>query len=824
MRIRTVENLEALKRLADEEHSRPSDPVDTVTLTVEAINTHLGHLNGALESSPPEKKRNIELETAVELLRMENEQRNSSLQLVRQTEKHFQQLFTASRLPIAIYDISGVLTFLEGLSVPGSAGGKTRAQFVGSRPDLSGQLLQKLFPCMRNDALQKHLQAQAIADDEGLLDHLSVRSIESFVDAVLVLRTGNGSDSECHISLDFDATTHHYHLALIPLAGHEELLDRVMLIFTPISVTHLETNGKRSLATVKEQLYADVKKNDAIIVFDHEGNFLEVSDGAQKILGINEPKGGHIEQLFVSSEDVHRLERVLQESNRQPQHLVESQQQMECACADGRKVWVTYSICCVETNNLYILVLNDVSASHRLLEHIRFQNTRDVLTNLYNRKEFKKFLTQALAQSAGGEQSHALLLIDLDFFKIINDSLGLAAGDEFLRQVANLLTQSVRVNDVVARLGGDEFGILLKNCRPDIARRIAEGITHDLGQHKFSWEQKLLPLTASVAVVTVDNTTPNAEVCLANADAAVYAAKEAGGNRFQIYDASHELVVRHQNQLHWFSRIHAALESNRFVLYAQKIGALSTRAREEGSHYELLIRMLGENGEIIAPGEFLPAAERYNLMPLIDRWVVRHAFQWFAVHGGQGRRIGMCSINVSGASLCDENFCDYVLKQFQELRVPGEKICFEITETMAIQNLQKTLEFMSRMKALGCRFSLDDFGAGFSSYGHLRTLPVDFVKIDGQFVKQMANDPIDFAMVKSINELGHLMKRQTIAEFVEDDSTIEKLKSLGVDYAQGYGVERPERLDSQLAVDKQSVDKLAADKQASNSPGRKKTG
>lgn len=283
-------------------------------------------------------------------------------------------------------------------------------------------------------------------------------------------------------------------------------------------------------------------------------------------------------------------------------------------------------------------------------------------------------------------------------------------------------------------------------------------------------------------------------VCLAYADAAVYAAKEAGGNRVQVYDAGHELVARHQNQLHWFSRIHSALESNRFVLYAQKIDALSVQAKKDGLHYELLIRMLGEEGEIIPPGEFLPAAERYNLMPLIDRWVVRNAFQWIAVNAGKRQAIGLCSINVSGASLCDEQFCDFVLKQFHEFHLAGEKICFEITETMAIQNLQKTLEFMEKMKALGCRFSLDDFGAGFSSYGHLRSLPVDFVKIDGQFVKQMANDPIDFAMVKSINELGHLMQRQTIAEFVEDDFTIEKLKALGVDYAQGYGIERPERL------------------------------
>ncbi len=790
MRIRTVDSLEALKRLAEEELVPSAPAHDPVSLTIDALQTHLNQPPAA----PVDKKRNLALETAVELLRIENEERTNTEELARQTERHFQQLFSASRLPIAIYDLSDVLAFLYTLTPPPHV--LSRASFVGGRPDLSGQVLQKLVPLMRNDALEKHLSSQNIGDEESLLDHLSVRSIEAFVEAVSALAEPNGSDSECHISLDFDQATHHYHLAVIPLAGHELVLDRVLLIFTPISVTHLQRHApSESLDTIKSRLYADVQKSDAIILYDAGGNFVEVSDGARKILGMQATCHGHIDQLFVSAEDIHRFERVQNESRRQLHQLVESQQQMECACVDGRKVWVTYSICCIDENDTFILVLNDVSASHRLLEHIRFQNTRDVLTNLYNRKEFKKFLTQAL-DNVSGERCHAMLLIDLDFFKIINDGYGHAAGDEFLRQVGELLTRSVRVNDIVARLGGDEFGILLKNCRPDIARRIAEGVTNDIAQHKFIWEQNLLPLTASVAIVPVDEQIATAEICLAHADAAVYAAKEAGGNRCQVYDASHELVARHQNQLHWFSRIHAALESNRFVLYAQKIDALSREAKQEGSHYELLIRMLGEEGEIIPPGEFLPAAERYNLMPLIDRWVVRNAFQWFAVNIGKRNAIGLCSINVSGASLCDEQFCDYVLKQFSEYRVPGERICFEITETMAIQNLQKTLDFMAKMKALGCRFSLDDFGAGFSSYGHLRTLPVDFVKIDGQFVKQMANDPIDFAMVKSINELGHLMKRQTIAEFVEDETTIEKLKLLGVDFAQGYGIERPERLGS----------------------------
>lgn len=791
MRIRTVESLEALKRLVDDESEQTVLTPDTVALTVDALNAHLHHPEWIAD-----KKRNIALETAVELLRLENAERDSSAQLVVQTEKHFHQLFTASRLPIAIYDLSAVLAFLNTITpIPA---GMSRPRFVGSRPDLSGQVLQKLQPLRRNDALERHLATQSINDEEGLLDHLSVRSIEAFVEAISSLKESLTSDCECHVSLDFDTTTHHYHLAVIPLAGHESTLDRVLLIFTPISVTHLQRKLHiDSIEAMKQRLYADVKKSDAIIIYDGDGNFLEVSDGAQKILGLTSSACGRIDQLFVSADDIHRFERVQIESANQPQQLVESQQQMECACVDGRKIWVTYSVCCLEANNTYVLVLNDVSASHRLLEHIRFQNTRDILTNLYNRKEFKKFLSQAIDTTLGSEKCHALLLIDLDFFKIINDSFGHAAGDEFLRQLGELLTRSVRVNDIVARLGGDEFGILLRNCRIDIARRIAEAITNDVAQHKFVWEQKLLPLTASVAIVPVDEKIDSAEICLAHADAAVYAAKEAGGNRFQVYDASHELVAKHQNQLHWFSRIHAALDSNRFVLYAQKINPLSLQAEEEGAHYELLIRMLGENGEIISPGEFLPAAERYNLMPLIDRWVVRHAFEWFAVNTGKRQAIGLCSINVSGASLCDEQFCDYVLKQFQEFNIPGNRVCFEITETMAIQNLQKTLEFMAQMKALGCRFSLDDFGAGFSSYGHLRTLPVDFVKIDGQFVKQMANDPIDFAMVKSINELGHLMQRQTIAEFVEDESTIEKLKSLGVDFAQGYGIERPERLGSQ---------------------------
>lgn len=802
MRIRTVEDLKALKQLVIDEYTVNADAIDTVSLTVDALNARQQH-------PVREKNRNVALETAVELLVAGNSELNATVLQTRQTEKHFLQLFSASRLPIAVYDLSVVLAFLRSMTPLASS--MSLGQFIGSRPDLSGQVLQKLKVLSRNGALERHLAAESIADDTELMDSLSVRSIEAFVEAIFLLGETGAGDSECQVSLDFDTSTHHYHLAIIPLAGHELILDRVLLIFTPISVTRIAPSRlSETIDTIKHQLYEDAKKSDSIIVFDCDGHFKEVSEGARKTLGMGKTTSGRIDQLFVSSEDVSRFERLKSDCTQYPNQLVESQQQMECACVDGRKLWVTYSLSCLEPNKAYVLFLNDVSASHRLLEHIRFQNTRDVLTNLYNRKEFKKHLSQSLDTSLTGEKTHAMLLLDLDFFKVINDSLGHSAGDEFLRQVGVLLTRSVRANDIVARLGGDEFGILLKNCRLDIAKRIAEAITNDVSQHKFQWEQQLLPLTASVAIVPLDDKIDSAETCLAHADAAVYAAKEAGGNRFQLYDASHELVARHQNQLHWFSRIHAALESNRFVLYAQKITPLSAQAKEEGSHYELLIRMLGENGEIIAPGEFLPAAERYNLMPLIDRWVVRHAFQWLAANEPKRSMIGLCSINVSGASLCDEQFAEFVLKQFSEFKIAGDKICFEITETMAIQNLQKTLQFMSLMKTLGCRFSLDDFGAGFSSYGHLRTLPVDFVKIDGQFVKQMAQDPIDFAMVKSINELGQLMQRKTIAEFVEDANTIEKLKSLGVDFAQGYGIERPERLGNQNLVDEKPEQKKAS--------------
>ncbi|CBL45271.1 Conserved hypothetical protein [gamma proteobacterium HdN1] len=425
---------------------------------------------------------------------------------------------------------------------------------------------------------------------------------------------------------------------------------------------------------------------------------------------------------------------------------------------------------------------------------IHRQNTRDSLTQLLNRREFYRRLSKTVARTVSNPVPNALLLVDLDFFKVINETFGSEAGDAFLQEVAGLIKDSVRAQDCVARLGGDEFGLLLRDCDLETAQRIATHINQRLTQHQFCWDDRFLPLTASIALVVLDCQQGSVEYYLARAEAAIYTAKEAGGNRCQVYDEHHSLMILHQKGLMWFGRIHAALENNRFILYAQKINPLSSKARKEGCHYELLIRMLEDDGSIISPGEFLPVAERYNLMPMIDRWVITRAFQWLAANASKRHAIGVCSVNVSGASLCDESFCNYVLDQFQRYRVRGENICFEITETMAIRNLQRTLDFIAQMKQFHCKFSLDDFGSGFSSYGHLRSLPVDYVKIDGQFVRQMADDPVDYAMVKSINELGHLMRRQTIAEFVEDDTTLEKLRSLGVDYVQGYGIEKPRKL------------------------------
>jgi len=448
-----------------------------------------------------------------------------------------------------------------------------------------------------------------------------------------------------------------------------------------------------------------------------------------------------------------------------------------------------------------VLIMHDVSRERQYVAKLSYQASHDALTGLINRTEFERRLGLALKSAAEQSRHHAVMYLDLDQFKVVNDTCGHAAGDQLMRQVSAVLLKRLREGDTLARLGGDEFGVLLENCPPDHAVRIADQLRQTVTDIHFTWETRSFGTGVSVGLVNLKDRPFTLGDVMSAADAACYMAKEKGRNRVQVYHSEDSEMSVRQGEMEWISRLQKALKEDRFVLYTQDIKALDA-GREHGTHCEILIRLLDERGELVPPMAFIPAAERYNLMPAIDRWVIRTAFATISREQAEGGAVfEICSINLSGGSIGDEGFLDYVREQFTHFpAVLPQSICFEITETAAIARLDQATRFINEMKSLGCRFSLDDFGAGMSSFAYLKHLPVDFLKIDGGFVKNMADDPIDRAMVEAINSVGHITGKQTIAEFVDGERVIALLREIGVDFAQGYGVAKPKPFGRRLQM------------------------
>ena len=439
-----------------------------------------------------------------------------------------------------------------------------------------------------------------------------------------------------------------------------------------------------------------------------------------------------------------------------------------------------------------VLVFHDVSESRELNRRLSYHASHDLLTGLVNRREFENRLERALKSAKARESSYALCYLDIDQFKIVNDTSGHSAGDALLGQVGALLKSKVRWRDTLSRLGGDEFGVLLESCSLDEAMRMAETLREAVRNFRFTWEERVFRLGASIGVVPITADNEDVASILSAADSACAAAKEQGRNRVHSFAENDIELMRRRREMQWAARITAALEEGRFELFRMPIQPLQKKI--EGAHYELLLRMRDENGRIVAPDNFIAAAERYGITPNIDRWVIENAFRWLVSEADERERLAMCSINLSGQSLGDDKFLPFVIDQFQRSGIDSSKICFEITETAAVASFSQANRFIQALKELGCKFALDDFGTGLSSFGYLKHFPVDYLKIDGSFVREILHDPIDREMVRSINEIGHLTGKQTIAEFAENAEIIQMLTDIGVDFAQGYGIAQPQRV------------------------------
>lgn len=461
---------------------------------------------------------------------------------------------------------------------------------------------------------------------------------------------------------------------------------------------------------------------------------------------------------------------------------------------EGRRFWASVSITPVELDGrrMFLMVATDISEQRQLTELLSYQASHDALTDLYNRREFERRLDHVRAEVANGTSVAALFYIDLDQFKLINDTSGHIAGDQLLVQLAMVMREQLRGNDVLARLGGDEFGVLIADVHDRAGvEEVGERLRRQIDGYVFVWDQRSYTITASIGVVMIEHADSSLDDPLAQADTACYIAKESGRNRMHFYSALDDDATRRQSEMEWANRLRWAVDEHLLLLKYQEIWPLAT-SRATGPRIEVLLRFRGDNGLQVVPGAFLPAAERYGLMPMIDRWVIDTVIANFDRLHPEGARLRMATLNLSGASIEDATLADHILDLLERHRVDPTRICFEITETVAVRNLSPVVRLIERLRAVGCRFALDDFGAGMSSFGYLKNLPVDYIKIDGSFIRDMLVDPMSEAIVRAVTDIGHRRGLKVVAEWVNDQRVADALVQLGVDYGQGFALHEPE--------------------------------
>ncbi len=550
----------------------------------------------------------------------------------------------------------------------------------------------------------------------------------------------------------------------------------------------------RTLFDENPCMFFTVDENASIISVNKFGA-MELGYKPEEIIG---------RSLFSFTDDENRLivVRHLNQCIKWPEKI--HRWEMETSKKNGSKLWVRV-LARVSTDQLnkdtILVVCEDITESRMLSDKLIHQATHDGLTGLINRPEFETRLQRALLSAQTDNTQHVLCYLDLDRFKIINDTCGHLAGDELLRQLGELLTSKLRHRDSLARLGGDEFGVLMEHCTIEKAEYIANNLKDAVSDYKLLWNDKIFKIGVSIGMVAINSSSISTENILMVADNACYTAKDKGRNRIHVHRHGDSELENRRKEMQWTSRIQKAFDEDRFCLVYQPIVSLDAN-NSKGEHGEILIRMKDERGSLIKPDAFIPVAERYNLITNIDRHVINMTFNWLKENPGFLNELYLCSINLSGSTIVDENILNYIIQKLSEYEIPGNKICFEITETAVIANLNSASHFISVLKGEGCLFALDDFGSGLSSFGYLKALPVDFIKIDGAFVRDIDQGQSDLAIVKSIHEIGAALNKKTIAEFVENDSILNILKGIGVDYVQGYGIERPKPLIELTLIDK----------------------
>jgi diguanylate cyclase (GGDEF)-like protein len=680
------------------------------------------------------------------------------------------------------------------------------AEFVQERDkllqlDLSEQekfLLDRALEIIRlAQPVQEAIVEDILAGESGkipnriLTEDLPLETSVIYIfDAILQI-----ANEKTRIALEEADLSHQRTLTImLTLNGITVLIGALIAIIVIRRTTQIED----ALHKEKEQAVVTLHAiGDGVITTDAQGNINYISPVASQLVEwqLAEAYQHPLETVFrIKDEDTNLLvplKPLLEQSMQRP---IQFHNRTLLLTKSDRKLSIEGSASPIRNQSNktvgVVIVFRDVTHSRQLADKLSWQATHDALTGLANRSEFERNLEMFIHSAKELKIEHAVLYIDLDQFKVVNDTCGHIAGDELLKQLTGIVQKAIRTSDILARLGGDEFGLLLEGCPLPKAERIANQLLKTIQEFRYTWNDSVFKIGASIGIVKIDEHCNGTTEVMSAADAACYVAKDKGRNRIWVHDVTDEEINLRHGEMEVLSRINQALEEGRFRLYKQLIMPLN-RTPAKGSHYEVLIRMLDGSDEILLPMAFIPAAERYGVMTRIDTWVINNIFDKLASHNPELSDAGMIAINLSGLSLCDEEFLNFVVNKLHETEIDPEVICFEITETAAIANWLRATRFISILKGMGCRFALDDFGSGMSSFSYLQHLTVDYIKIDGTFVRNIVDDEINFTMVEAIHRVADVMGVQTIAEFVENDGILQRLREIGIDFAQGHGIHKP---------------------------------